>query len=101
MRISEFQKLIKDIYYHRDKERGVYKSFIWLVEEIGELARNLKMKELEIPHISEELADIIAWTVSIANILNINLEKSLKNKYPDKCYVCNSKPCQCNKEFKG
>lgn len=97
MRISEFQKLMKDLYFLKDKERGLYRTFIWLVEEIGELADNLNKEELEIPQISAELADIIAWTSSLANILNIDLEKSLQQKYPNKCVECNSNPCQCNK----
>jgi len=97
MRISEFQKLIKDLYFLKDKERGLYRTFIWLVEEIGELADNINKEVLEIPQISAELADIIAWTTSLANILNIDLEKSLQQKYPNNCDDCNSNSCECIK----
>ena len=45
--------------------------------------------------ISEEIADIIAWTNSLANLLDIDIEKALLEKYPKKCIKCNSSPCQC------
>ena len=47
--------------------------------------------------ISDELADIIAWTSSLANILDIDLEKALVDKYPNKCLSCDSNPCKCDK----
>jgi NTP pyrophosphatase (non-canonical NTP hydrolase) len=95
MKISEFQELIKEIYYHRDSKRGIKSTFIWLVEEMGELARILKKKNIEKNKASEEIADIYAWLNSIANLLNINIEASLLEKYPKKCIRCNSKPCKC------
>ena len=97
MRVSDFQLLMNELYYHRDVKRGIYKTFIWLVEEIGELADNLNKKVLDHSKISDELADIIAWTSSLANILNIDLEKALIDKYPNKCLNCDSNPCKCDK----
>ena len=97
MKISEFQQLIRDLYLNRDKDRGLNATFIWLVEEIGELARILRNKDKNLNEVSEELADIIAWTNSIANILEINLEDSLIKKYPGLCIKCKSNPCDCKK----
>jgi len=97
MKISDFQKLIKEIYFHRDSERGINKTFIWLVEEIGELANLIKYEKIERKQISEEIADVIAWTISLANLLDINVEKALSEKYPKKCIKCNSSPCRCYK----
>ncbi|MCP4764382.1 MAG: nucleotide pyrophosphohydrolase [archaeon] len=97
MKISEFQKLMKDLYFHQDSKRGIDKTFIWLVEELGELARILKKgSELDSNRISEEMADIIAWISSLANLLEIDLEKALNIKYPKKCIKCNSNPCCCS-----
>lgn len=97
MNISEFQKLIKDLYYHKDNKRGIKATFIWLIEEIGELANILKDETLDKNKISEELADISAWTASLANLLEIDLEKALSDKYPNICIKCKSNPCLCNK----
>ena len=97
MKISDFQNLIKELYFHQDSKRGIKDTFIWLVEEIGELANLLKEKKLDNEKISQELADIIAWTISIANLLEIDIENALKEKYPNKCKKCNKNPCECNK----
>ena len=97
MKISEFQKLMKELYFHQDSNRGIEKTFIWLVEEVGELASTLKQgSQLDLNKISEEMADIIAWMSSLANLLEIDLEKALVEKYPNKCIKCNSNPCCCS-----
>ena len=97
MKISEFQDLIKNLYYHQDYNRGIEKTFIWLVEEVGELARNLKREnKLNKRRISEEMADIIAWTNSLANLLEIDLEEALLEKYPSICIKCGKNPCCCS-----
>ncbi len=95
MKISEFQNLIKDLYFKADKHRGIDATFIWLIEEIGEFARILRSKEINTNDASEELSDIIAWTNSIANLLDIDLESAISKKYPGVCVKCKSNPCIC------
>ncbi|MFQ6123217.1 MAG: MazG nucleotide pyrophosphohydrolase domain-containing protein [Candidatus Heimdallarchaeota archaeon] len=95
MKIAELQKLMKDIYYHCDRERGIHQTFVWLVSEIGELANSIR-KEDDLKEIEEEFADILAWTASLANLLNIDLERAITDKYPGKCPRCNSCPCKCS-----
>ncbi|MFW9822649.1 MAG: MazG nucleotide pyrophosphohydrolase domain-containing protein [Candidatus Thorarchaeota archaeon] len=97
MKISEFQKLIKNLYLEQDQNRGILRTFTWLIEEIGELAHVLKKNEIEPEEVSEELADIIAWTTSLANLFEIDLENALFKKYPNKCIKCESNPCICEK----
>lgn len=97
MKISEFQKLIKDIYIKRDLNRGINGTFIWLIEEIGEFARILRNKAIDEKNASEELADISAWTNSLANLLEIDLEFAVSKKYPGICIKCKAKPCACEK----
>lgn len=95
MKVNEFQKLMKDLYFHQDNKRGIEKTFIWLIEEIGELASSLKSESFNYKEIGSEMADILAWTCSLANLLEIDLEESLSEKYPNKCLKCNSNPCKC------
>ncbi|MBN2157326.1 MAG: nucleotide pyrophosphohydrolase [Candidatus Lokiarchaeota archaeon] len=101
MEINEFQRLIRDTYYHKDVQRGLSKTFMWFVEEVGELSEVLRKFDAEGESkskykIAEEIADIIAWACSIANLLNIDLEEAIKNKYPNQCLKCNSRPCRCD-----
>lgn len=79
MRINEAQELIRRAYYERDKARGLYATFTWLVEEVGELANALLVNDRS--NIEEEIADVLAWLLSVANLLNIDVEKAFLKKY--------------------
>ncbi len=95
MELSELQQLMRDLYYHRDAERGPYKTFLWLVSEMGELANALR-KDDRPDHLAEEFADVLAWTASLANLLKINLDHAVNKKYPGICLKCNAIPCKCS-----
>ncbi len=97
MKISDFQQLMKELYFHQDSKRGSKGTFLWLVEEIGELARIVKGNEIDKEKAAEEIADIIAWVNSLANLLDIDVEKALDDKYPGHCKKCNKNPCNCNR----
>ena len=92
MKISEFQNLIGLIYLDRDQKRGADKTFLWLLEEVGELTRAYRRGE---ENIGKEMADVLAWMVSVANLLGIDLETEVLKKYPRVCPLCSSKPCIC------
>ncbi|MHA1689666.1 MAG: MazG nucleotide pyrophosphohydrolase domain-containing protein [Promethearchaeota archaeon] len=95
MNLSKIQELIHKLYFQKDKKRGVQGTFIWLVEELGEVANLIKKNDLDTDKIAEELADILAWTCSLANLLNIDLESAFYTKYPSKCLKCGNNPCTC------
>lgn len=96
MHIREFQEMIRNIYYHRDSKRGAEKTFLWFVEEVGELAEGLRKGDID--SLEEEFADVFAWLVSLANILEIDLEEAVLKKYPNKCPYCRKNPCECKEE---
>lgn len=93
MEVRAFQDLIRDIYFQRDQRRGDDKTFLWFLEEVGELTRSYRRGEGE--KIGGEMADVVAWLVSVANLLNIDLESELKKKYPTVCPLCSATPCTC------
>ena len=96
MKIREFQTLMKDLYLKRDQRRGKEKTFIWLVEEVGELAKTFnKGKSFTKDYVEGEFADIFAWLCSVANLLDVDLEKAVLNKYNGKCPRCKKNPCDC------
>ena len=74
------QEAMRRAFYDRDSARGLYATFTWLVEEVGELAEALIKGDKN--SIMEEIADVIAWTVSIANLVGVNVEEALVKKYP-------------------
>ncbi|HMF32463.1 MAG TPA: MazG nucleotide pyrophosphohydrolase domain-containing protein [Candidatus Lokiarchaeia archaeon] len=95
MEFSEFQALIRELYFEKDTARGALGTFTWLVEEMGEVAEIVKRKEVEIGALGPELADVIAWTFSLANIFGIEMEQAILEKYPHKCGKCGQIPCTC------
>ncbi|UYP48161.1 hypothetical protein NEF87_004446 [Candidatus Lokiarchaeum ossiferum] len=101
MEISKFQSLMKDLYYANDNRRGIYRTTLWLFEEMGELSHELKKNSMEMDKkaIAEEMADIYAWVASLANLLDIDLDAAVQQKYPNKCLKCNKNPCKCNKDL--
>ncbi|MGA2680220.1 MAG: MazG nucleotide pyrophosphohydrolase domain-containing protein [Candidatus Bathyarchaeia archaeon] len=94
MLISEFQQMMRQLYFKRDFERGAEGTFNWLVDEVGELGEELK-KGTDREATEKEFADVIAWLASLANIMGIDLEQAAVNKYNYKCPKCEQTPCQC------
>jgi NTP pyrophosphatase (non-canonical NTP hydrolase) len=91
MEIREFQEMIREIFYENDRRRGIEATMLWLVEEIGELAESIRKGR----GVGEEMADVFAWLVSLANLLDVDLEEEVKKKYPNCCSRCHQNPCRC------
>ena len=81
MQISQFQQWISEKYEERDRQRGTSATFMWFIEEVGELATALSNKDAE--NTKEEFADVLAWLCTLANINDIDLEKACK-EYTEK-----------------
>ena len=76
MQIKEFQELIRGRYEKRDRQRGTAATFMWFVEEVGELATALSGADSESK--AEEFADVFAWLCTLANINDIDLEEACR-----------------------
>ena len=76
MRIKEFQDLIRKDYYEHDSARGTPGTFLWFVEEVGELASALAGDDHK--NKAEEFADVLAWLCTLANINDVDLETAIE-----------------------
>jgi NTP pyrophosphatase (non-canonical NTP hydrolase) len=76
MHIKEFQQFISAKYEKRDRQRGVPKTFLWFVEEVGELATALAGNDKK--NKREEFADVFAWLCTLANINNVDLTRAIE-----------------------
>ena len=74
MEISELQRRIEAIYGERDRRRGLYETFAWLVEEVGELARALHAGDPA--NLREEFADVLAWLATLASLAGVELAEA-------------------------
>lgn len=94
MEIREFQDLINRMYSDKDRERGSAGTFLWLVEEIGELAS--AVSEGSQADKEEEFADVLAWLFTLANVENVDLTAAIAKKYGSGCPGCGKVVCVCN-----
>jgi NTP pyrophosphatase (non-canonical NTP hydrolase) len=83
MEIREFQELIARRYKARDQERGVPRTFMWFVEEVGELSTALAAGT-DRANIEEEFADVFAWLCTLANITDVDLETACRKYTGDR-----------------
>ena len=92
--LCQLQELIREIYGAKDQRRGVEGTFMWFTEEVGELATALRNGSEQ--ERAGEFADVLAWLVTLANCVGVDLEKAVRAKYGQGCPGCRQTPCRCN-----
>ena len=92
MELGELQRVIEATYGERDRARGLPSTVAWLCEEVGELAKatrkGTRAEQLD------ELADVLAWTASLANQLGLSMDEAIE-RYATGCPKCSAIPCGC------
>ena len=96
MTLDDFQQLIDRMYGSKDRVRGPAGTFLWLSEEVGELAAAIGEGTKE--EQAAEFADVIAWLTTLANVLEINLTEAIQAKYGGGCPGCGKYVCTCNEK---
>lgn len=92
--LSGLQQLIRDLYDAKDRKRGVEGTFMWFMEEVGELSAALRNgTDAER---AAEFADVLAWLATLANISGVDLEAAVQAKYGEGCPGCRRVPCVCD-----
>ena len=76
MTIRQFQQFIRDKYYATDSARGTPGTFMWFIEEVGELASALAGDDDHDK--AEEFADVLAWLCTLANINDVDLADAVE-----------------------
>lgn len=92
--LADFQALIRRMYFEKDRARGVDGTFMWLMEEVGELAAALREGNPE--ELAAEFADVLAWLTTIANVAEIDLTAAVRKKYGAGCPGCGQLVCSCD-----
>jgi NTP pyrophosphatase (non-canonical NTP hydrolase) len=85
--------MMRQLYFERDSERGIEGTLDWLKDEVEELKEELEEGDIEAA--KKEFADVLAWLASLANIVDVDLEKAALSKYSNKCPKCGLSPCGC------
>jgi len=92
--LNDFQQLIRQMYLEKDAARGVDGTFMWLMEEVGELAAALRDGSHD--EQGEEFADVLAWLTTIANVVGVDLADAVQRKYGTGCPGCGQFVCTCD-----
>jgi NTP pyrophosphatase (non-canonical NTP hydrolase) len=82
------------MYLDKDLARGVDGTFMWLMEEVGELAAALREGSRE--EQAAEFADVLAWLTTIANVVDVDLTTAVRKKYGAGCPGCGQFVCICD-----
>lgn len=93
MDLRAFQAHIAATYGAKDAARGSAGTFMYLIEEVGELAEALR--EPARHDVEGEFADCLAWLVSLAHLAGVDLAAAAERKYPGRCQRCGTTPCAC------
>jgi NTP pyrophosphatase (non-canonical NTP hydrolase) len=84
------------MYSQKDRERGSAGTFLWLVEEIGELATAIG--EGGSRDKADEFADVLAWLATLANVEGVDLTEAIEAKYGKGCPGCGRYICKCDEK---
>src|SRR5438067_7622330 len=96
--LERLQQVIREVYDAKDRRRGVEGTFMWFMEEVGELSAALRSGSHE--ELALEFADVLAWLATLANIAGIDLEQAVRAKYGSGCPGCGQSPCRCDQAEK-
>lgn len=94
MTLEELQTIIQQLYGAKDSRRGVEGTFMWFMQEVGELATALR--EGDATELRLEFADVLAWLATLANIAGVDLAAAVREKYGLGCPGCGQAPCSCD-----
>ena len=94
MLLSDLQNMIRETFGAKDASRGVDGTFMWFMQEVGELATALRSGTHA--ERAAEFADVLAWLATLANIADVDLARAVAAKYGDGCPGCAKTPCACS-----
>jgi len=89
-----FQHHIEATFGARDGARGVAGTYMWFVEEVGELGRALR--KTDPANLEAEVGDVLAWLATLASLGGVDLEDAAA-RYTAGCPRCGASPCVCNR----
>jgi len=98
MTLADLQKMIRETYGAKDARRGVEGTFMWFIQEVGELATALRNGAAQ--EKAYEFADVLAWLATLANSADVDLDQAIAAKYGAGCPGCGKSPCECPRGVK-
>lgn len=102
--LTQHQDHLAATYGHANKALGIQNAINRLFCELFEITSIASQEDLTNASPTEtesayarEIADVIAWILGIATLLEINVEQVVMKIYGNGCPICHSMPCECTR----
>lgn len=90
--LRDWQSFISKIYKEENQRLTPMNCLIAMMKDVGDLAM-LNRKRAPEEQITSKLAAILAWTLTISQLLHLDLATVVNDKYDDHCPVCRQYIC--------
>ena len=91
--LTDWQEVIATLYKRVNSIQALTAVWLHVSEEVGEVSEAYRKKRND--NLREEQADEMAWILSTATKLGVNLQDLVLSRYPGRCDVCKQEKCQC------
>lgn len=100
--LGQWSTHLNGLYGEKNRQRGIENVINRLFKEVSELLSlqmGISRATDSLGKIEEdfalELADTLAWTIAVANLLGIDIEKATLDRFGQGCWNCHQNPCIC------
>lgn len=90
--LRDWQLFISKLYQRENTRLTPMNALVAMMKDVGDLAM-LNRKRATQNQITSKLAAILAWTMTIAELLKLDLAQIVYQKYDDRCPVCLQSIC--------
>ena len=90
--LHEWQEFISKVYQEENARLTPMNALVEMMKDVGDLAQ-LNRKRASQDQITSKLAAILAWTLTISQLLKLDLAQVVFEKYDDHCPLCGQSVC--------
>jgi NTP pyrophosphatase (non-canonical NTP hydrolase) len=90
--LGDWQEFISKVYQKENARLSPTNALVAMMKDVGDLAM-LARKRAPQDQLTSKLAAILAWTLTISELLKLDLAQVVYEKYDDHCPVCGQPVC--------
>jgi NTP pyrophosphatase (non-canonical NTP hydrolase) len=90
--LRDWQLFVSKLYGEENARLSPMNALVALMKDVGDLAM-LNRKRVSSDQITSKLAAILAWTLTLAQLLSLDLSTVVEEKYDSRCPVCLQETC--------
>lgn len=90
--LSEWQSFVSKLYRQENATLSPMNALVALMKDVGDLAM-LNRKRAPADQVNSKLAAILAWTLTLSQLLKLDLSEVVFDKYDNHCPVCLQTTC--------